>query len=195
MRISVVIPVWNGERFLKQALMSVAVQTRPADEVLVVDDGSDDGSREIAERAGFQCVRKERSGTAGAVNLGISLCSGDALAFLDQDDEWTPEKLRLQEAALSSELGAVYGRVSSGGRVTQARLVGCLLVRRKEAAEAGPLDERFGAASCMEWISRIRARTAFLDEVVLIRRIHESNSSRGRSEDYLRAVRHMSRNR
>ena len=93
-RISVVIPCYNGGRFLDQALQSVRKQTRAVDEILVVDDGSSDDSVEVAHRAGVRCVSLEHNmGPGASRNRGISACSGEIIAFLDADDYWMPNHI------------------------------------------------------------------------------------------------------
>ena len=99
---SVIVPVHAGERFLGAALDSIAAQTHPRVETIVIDDGSPDRSAEIASaRAGVRVLRQERAGVAAARNAGASpQREGELLAFLDQDDEWHPAKLARQVATL-----------------------------------------------------------------------------------------------
>jgi O-antigen biosynthesis protein len=92
-KISVVIPCYNAEAYLAQTIRSALSQTRPPDELIVVDDGSTDRSREIAERLGVRVVT-ERTGSAALTrNQGASMASGDALMFLDADDVLGPTAL------------------------------------------------------------------------------------------------------
>ncbi|MFM6154726.1 MAG: glycosyltransferase family 2 protein, partial [Sphaerospermopsis kisseleviana] len=95
--VSVIIPVYNGDRHLAQAIESVLNQTYQPFEVIVVDDGSTDNSANVA------CSYKEvhylyqpNQGVAVARNTGISQARGEFIAFLDQDDLWTPDKLTVQ---------------------------------------------------------------------------------------------------
>src|SRR2546427_4231674 len=110
--VSVVIPVYNGERYLADAIQSVLDQTYQNLEVIVVDDGSTDGSAAVAKRFGdaIRYVRQANGGVCQARNTGISVARGTYLAFLDQDDLWLPDKLAVQVAYLEShpEVGAVY---------------------------------------------------------------------------------------
>jgi glycosyltransferase involved in cell wall biosynthesis len=95
--VSVIVPVYKGERFLAEALESVAAQTYAPLETIVVDDGSPDRSAEIAAgRAGVQVVRQANQGVAAARNAGLAVARGELVAFLDQDDQWLPQKLALQ---------------------------------------------------------------------------------------------------
>src|SRR5262249_38672414 len=111
--VSVVVPVYNGERHVAEALESIRTQSHGAIEVLVVDDGSTDGTPSVVERAGVAYVRQERSGPAAAVNRGIALARGSLIGFLDADDRWRPDKLTLQMRAFAADstLDAVFGHI------------------------------------------------------------------------------------
>ncbi|MDD5266542.1 MAG: glycosyltransferase [Methylococcales bacterium] len=105
MNISVVIPTYNRCELLKRALLSVFSQTLLPTEVSVIDDGSTDGTSDMIRKEfpGVKYYRQDNSGVSSARNLGILHASGDWLAFLDSDDEWLPEKLARQKAALSTD--------------------------------------------------------------------------------------------
>ena len=98
MKISVVIPAYNAEKHIARAIESVLSQTRPADEVIVVDDGSIDGTADVIRSFGERVIliQQENAGASIARNAGIQAATGDWIAFLDGDDEWLPEKLKLQ---------------------------------------------------------------------------------------------------
>ncbi len=114
LRVSVVIPTYNRGHLIADALNSVAAQTRAADEIIVVDDGSsDDTAKRVAawaEQNGEVIYRRQQNaGGNVARNLGIKLASGDIIAFLDSDDLWHPEKTAKQLAVLADPaFGAVY---------------------------------------------------------------------------------------
>ena len=97
-KISVVIPCYNGGRFLGETLTSVMHQTYPAYEVLVIDDGSTDDSAAIAESYGppVRVIRQPNRGESIARNRGIEEARGEWVAFLDADDLWSPTKLQQQ---------------------------------------------------------------------------------------------------
>ncbi|MES9888132.1 MAG: glycosyltransferase family A protein, partial [Candidatus Sedimenticola sp. 6PFRAG1] len=104
MQISVVIPTHNRATVLERALASVLTQTHPAMEVIVVDDGSEDRTRELLAQK-FPSVRylhQPNQGVSSARNLGIANARGDWIAFLDSDDEWLPGKLQAQKELLSN---------------------------------------------------------------------------------------------
>jgi len=96
--ISVVIPVYNRWSTLARALTSVCAQSHPAEEIVVVDDGSDTPAPNCLRRqfADVQFLRQENRGVAHARNTGIKKCSGNWIALLDSDDEWEPCKLEKQ---------------------------------------------------------------------------------------------------
>jgi glycosyltransferase involved in cell wall biosynthesis len=106
--ISVVIPCYNGAKYLRETLASVLAQTHPILEVIVVDDGSTDDSAAIAESVGppVRVIRQPNQGESVARNRGIDEARGDWVAFLDADDLWKPEKIAKQVAALTPEVGA-----------------------------------------------------------------------------------------
>ncbi len=122
--ISVIIPVYNQERYLGDAIDSVLAQTYTDYELIVVDDGSTDGTPEVIASYGLRVrgFRKPNGGGASALNLGISQAQGDWIAWLSSDDLWEPHKLALQVEAIgqSPTVGLVFSddlRIDSHGRV------------------------------------------------------------------------------
>jgi glycosyltransferase involved in cell wall biosynthesis len=104
MSVSVVIPAFNRCELLERALVSVFAQSTPADEVVVVDDGSTDETRQMVA-ASFptaRCIGQPNRGVSAARNRGIRESVGSWIALLDSDDEWLAEKLERQLAALAS---------------------------------------------------------------------------------------------
>src|SRR5216684_1094167 len=98
-RVSAIIPAYNGEAFVADAIESVLAQTFPVSEIVVVDDGSTDQTAEVVERyasKGVRCIRQKNQGPTAARNRGIVQTTGELLAFLDCDDIWLPEKTALQ---------------------------------------------------------------------------------------------------
>lgn len=92
--VSTIIPCYNSEKYLCEAIESVLLQTRSADEILVVDDCSTDSSREIAARYPIILLQTSKnSGHATARNLGIQAAKGDIIAWLDADDYWELDHL------------------------------------------------------------------------------------------------------
>jgi glycosyltransferase involved in cell wall biosynthesis len=105
--VSAVIPVYNNELFVAEAIESVLAQTYSPVECLVIDDGSTDRSSEIAASYGSSVtvIRKENGGVGRARNLGAERARGKYVAFLDADDVWLPEKLERQMALFEADPG------------------------------------------------------------------------------------------
>jgi len=118
-RVSVIMPVLNAERFIGEAIASVQAQTFPDWELIVIDDGSTDGSARVAEEAGLADPRIRlvdnragpTHGAAAARNLGMRLATGALIAFLDADDLYEPGKLADEVALLDAnpDVAVVYG--------------------------------------------------------------------------------------
>jgi len=129
--VSVIIPNYNYGRFLREAIDSVLGQTHPPHEVIVIDDGSTDESRQILESYGSR-VRvhfQKNEGVGAARNKGAEMASGEILAFLDADDYWSPLKLEKQLAELEAkpDVGLVHcglQYVDGKGGLGDAYLVG-----------------------------------------------------------------------
>ncbi len=119
--VSVVIPAFNSERFLGQALASVLAQTYAPVETIVVDDGSSDGTVEVARaHPGITLIEQENSGPSAARNRGFAASSGEFVAFHDSDDEMTPDKLDVQV-----------------GYLLENPAVGCVLAEQELIVEEG----------------------------------------------------------
>lgn len=104
LRVSVIVPTFNREQYLKQALDSVLAQTYPGYELIVVDDGSDDGTPALLASYGeaIQVIRQPNRGVSAARNAGIRSATGRLVALLDSDDYWLPTKLEQQVAHFQS---------------------------------------------------------------------------------------------
>ncbi len=115
-KISVVIPVYNGEKYIAKAIQSVVDQTLPPYEIIIVNDGSTDDSAlilvDLAKKYPIQYYQKKNGGQSAARNYGVQVSHGDLIAFLDQDDIWYPHHLEeLVKPFLENsypELGWVY---------------------------------------------------------------------------------------
>lgn len=111
--VSVVVPTFNRERYLGECLDSLLAQTAAPHEILVIDDGSDDGTAELVARYGSRVryIYKENGGKPRAVNLGLELARGDLIWIFDDDDVAMPDAIASRIAALEVTPGAgfVYG--------------------------------------------------------------------------------------
>jgi glycosyltransferase involved in cell wall biosynthesis len=197
--VSVIIPVYNGARYLRAALESVFAQTYQPFEVIVVDDGSMDESGVIAQSfSGVHYIRQENQGVAAARNQGIEVARGEFFAFLDQDDLWTPEKLKLQIEYLlnNQDLGytlthqqyflepgttlPAWFRKELLTSVHTGWVLGTLVVRRPAFEQVGNFATGYSAANDSDWFFRAKAAEipmAVVPELLLLKRIHETNDS------------------
>lgn len=194
--ISIIIPLYNSERYLAQCIESVLGGTyRPID-LIVVDDGSTDASASIAQ--GFlpeiQYVRQPNQGQAAARNRGVDLAQGDLLAFLDDDDLWTSTKLELQWAALNENpnLDMVFGKVKQFPSPDSKRTIrvehsvlagihpGTMLIWKKAFLQVGYFSTNRRIGEFIDWYARaihLGLESMMIQEIVMERRIHDSNMS------------------
>lgn len=187
MKVSVVIPVYNARDVIGETIESVLAQTWTDREIVVVDDGSSDGSGDIVRSFGerVRYVRQENGGVARARNRGIAESTGEYVALLDHDDLWHPTKLDKQVAVLDGrpEVGMVVtdvahldregkplGVIGAGYNPSEtfARLFvrgfvptpSAAMIRRSVLETVGGFDERFHSAGLddHELWTRIAAR-------------------------------------
>jgi glycosyltransferase involved in cell wall biosynthesis len=107
MSVAVVIPVYNGASSIRKTLDSVLGQTRPADEIIVVDDGSSDGTSEIVREYPARLIQQANGGPSAARNHGVAEASSEWIAFLDADDSWKKDKLKSHEEAVRGHSDAI----------------------------------------------------------------------------------------
>ena len=114
--VSVIIPTYNYGRFIGEAIESVLAQTCPIAEIIVVDDGSTDGTEDVVRRFGdkIRYIKQPNAGVCAARNKGIEISSGELIGFLDADDSWLPEKVEKQVAKFAEDAG--FGLVHCGMR-------------------------------------------------------------------------------
>jgi glycosyltransferase involved in cell wall biosynthesis len=129
-RVSAIVPVYNGAATVGRAIESALDQKFEGLEVIVVDDGSTDSTAERLKRWGdkIRVVRQANSGPSSARNNGVRVAAGEYLAFLDADDEWMPGKLSKMISALDSAPGAAlaysdFVSVNKAGREQKDSLV------------------------------------------------------------------------
>lgn len=213
-RVSVVIPCWNGERYLAEAVESVLRQPSGVREVVVVDDGSTDGTVAVARSFGapVTVLHQPHVGVSAARNRGIERTSGELVAFLDADDVWPNDRLEHQLAALDGDpsLGMVMGHVEQfvspelpsemhhlfrfDPAPLPFRSSGTLLVRRSVLGFVGGFSTRYESGEFMDWILRseeLGVKSEILSNVLLRRRLHRANHGvvrRDSREDYLHVI-------
>jgi len=199
--VSCIVPVFNGERYVREALESIHNQTYRPLEIIVVDDGSTDNTKKVVTNLEFpiQYVEQFNSGPAVTRNHGINLAKGDFVAFLDADDLWHQEKLSKQMAQFQAnpELNVCvthlnhfqdskFGRkdilyqgqrrlYDIPGYVTQT-----LLTRRITFEKVGLFDQNLRYADANDWFIRVAdfgVSLEIIPEVLVYRRLHSSNFS------------------
>lgn len=198
-RISVIIPVRNTERYLRQAIESALAQTLRPFEVLVVDDGSTDASLDVARSFGdgVRVLEGTQGGIGATRNSGVERASGDFLAFLDADDYWVPEKLLWQIELFTRDpaLDLVFGQVrqfyspdipvpdAERTRLEQSvfdgQHVGTMLARSESFHRVGPFNPQLRVGEFLDWYARATeagVRAAAVPGVVMFRRIHDQNT-------------------
>jgi glycosyltransferase involved in cell wall biosynthesis len=197
-RISAVIPVFNGAEFVADAVASMRDQTRPPDEIIVVDDASTDDSAARAEALGGEvCVvrRPDNGGLPAARNSGVEAATGELVSFLDVDDLWSADKTAVQVALLDADpdLDIVIGRTrrmrstrneagerefEPWGEAESMLSMGSALIRRRAFDRVGELDGSLAFTCDWDWFMRAREqglRVRMHDEIVQWYRRHDAN--------------------
>ncbi len=197
--VTVIIGVYNAERYLAEAIESVLEQTHPRIELIVVDDGSTDRSGQIAGGYGdpVRCIRQENGGMAAARNRAIPEARGSYLSFLDADDRFPPDKLRSQLAVFEArpELDVVYGHVTEflSPDLDESALAllrapehdvpwptpNLMLVKRESFLRVGLFSTDLKVGIGVDWHARaneLGLRSAVPPIVVLERRLHAENN-------------------
>jgi glycosyltransferase involved in cell wall biosynthesis len=190
---------YNAERYLGEAIESVFAQTHRPLELIVVDDGSTDGTAEVARSYGDRIafLQQENAGNGAARNAAVRAARGNLLAFLDADDRFTPRKLELQAEPLRADpaLDVVFGHVREfvspdlpeevRGRVRPPAPVqpwaapNLMLVRREAFERVGPFATDVRVGVTVDWYARALEaglRSYVHPEVVLERRLHDANN-------------------
>jgi glycosyltransferase involved in cell wall biosynthesis len=185
--ISAIVPVFNGERFIRDALDSILAQDYEPLEIIVVNDGSTDGTRRILDSyPSLRIISQANRGAAEARNTGFKASRGVLIAFLDSDDIWPPGRLRLQVDYLRGhpDAGFVCGRAryqSEPGIEAPAEPFdsACtLLAHRAVFDRVGLFASGPQAGPKLEWMQRAASlgiKGGRLDELVYIKRLHQGN--------------------
>ncbi len=206
-----IIPVRNGERYLGEAIASVRRQSIAPIEIVVVDDGSTDGTAALAETLGrdIWLIRQPHAGVTISRNRGIRSARGRFVAFLDCDDVWTDDKLAtqvpimLEHPEIQIALGHIrrmwtataHAGTPAGLRFTEPELalhLGAALIRRSIFEIVGAFDETVSHAEDWDWFMRVRERglvAVVHPEVMLHYRRHGDNMSNDESETRAALVR------
>lgn len=214
--VSCIIPTFNSERYLAEAIASVLAQTYRPIEVIVADAGSTDGTAAIVARAegGIRFAQHQGGGPAATRNLGIRSARGDFVAFLDADDLWHPEKLAIQMACFHGDPtldlctahvqqffaggpGGMPGQAETDPRLRPVPgfVTITLLARRTAFERVGELDPGLWHSDSADWF--LRAADAglsvrLLPETLTYHRLHGANLSLRRGaesrKEFLRLI-------
>jgi glycosyltransferase involved in cell wall biosynthesis len=197
--VSAIVPVYNGEKFLAEAINNIQQQNYQPLEIIVVDDGSTDRTPLIARE--FQdlihYIYSANKGPSGARNLGIKIAKGNVIAFLDVDDLWSPNKLQKQISYLASNpcLDIVQGLIQqmklARPLVDEKKMdfqissspyhflnLGSAIYRKSVFEKVGLFDENFRHNEDTEWFFRAwknNINKLVIDEVTLYYRQHNNN--------------------
>jgi len=214
--VTAAIPVRDGEAYLAEAIESVLGQSRPCDQVVVVDNGSADGSAAVAAGYGppVELVTEPRLGIGPARNAAVAAARGDFFAFLDADDLWEARRIELQLAAFEArpDLQLVFGHVRqfvspdlSAAEAAALRIpeepqpglhIGAMLGRRTAIDAIGPWPEDVRVSDGLTFLLRARELglvQEMLEETVTLRRVHGDNHSIQNRGERAEFARHLKR--
>lgn len=212
--ISVLIPAYNSEKYISEAIKSVLGQSYQNFEVIVVDDGSEDRTRQMVEsfKGEVQYFFQQNAGPGAARNQCVNLSKGDFLAFLDADDIWTQNKLECQirEFKLDPSLDAVFGMVRQvhqknweekvnekhfpDDELMKGFIQSTMLIKRQSFFRVGMFPEDTILADFVDWLLRAKEanlQLKLLPDLFLWRRIHQTNIGirhRNELKDYLKIL-------
>jgi glycosyltransferase involved in cell wall biosynthesis len=206
-KVSVIIPLYNGEKYINQAIESVLEQTYTNYEIIVVDDGSTDNSKQILSPYfdKIKYIYQKNQGVAAARNKGLEIATGDYIAFLDQDDYWLENKLERQINCFQSlpqisiihsgwyrvnENNQIKGKIEPWNQVPlldlknwlwwKPVLLGAMMFRRRDILQVGGLDTNFKQVCDLELVLNLTLagyKTTWLKEITLFYREHDRNDS------------------
>ncbi|HKT82313.1 MAG TPA: glycosyltransferase [Solirubrobacterales bacterium] len=214
--VTAAIPVRDGEAYLAEAIESVLAQSRPCDQIVVVDNDSTDRSAAIAAGYGppVEVVAEPRPGVGPARNAAFAAARGDFFAFLDADDLWEPGKIELQLAAFEArpELQLVFGHVRQfagsdlpAEEAATLRIpaepqpglhIGAMLARRAAVEAVGAWGEDVKISDGLTFLLRARElglAEEMLAETVTLRRVHGANHSIQNRDQQIEFARHLKR--
>lgn len=197
-KISIILPVFNGEKNISKALNSVLNQTLKAYEIVVINDGSVDGTLEILKQFGnkITCIHQKNMGPNHARNAGIKASKGEYIAFIDDDDEMMPHALEHHNTCFSTyqNLGVSHGYVELRqthslspddhekieSKTIPMLLLQCAMFKKVVFDKVGLFDKDLFLASDLDMFLRVKEAKipfAFHEQVVAIHNRHQTNST------------------
>lgn len=214
--ISVIVPCYNNAKYVAEALASVLTQSVPTGEIILVDDGSTDGSADVAAGVSphIHIIQQPNGGIGSARNTGLAKATGDFIAFLDADDIWPERSLESRLTCLQDGgFDCVFGRLENfispdvpaekAGSLSfptgehQARFASSMLVMRDVMHKVGGFDEQLRVGEMFDFLGRLESenvKIGFADGLCLRRRIHGNNTTLRHSasrRDYLLALKRV----
>lgn len=201
---SVVIPAYNAEHTLADALSSILAQSFPAQNIIVVDDGSDDDTAHVAHSAdaNITVIKQQNKGCGAATNAGLATVKTEYCAFLDADDIWQPYKaeIQLQMLAEHHEISMLCAQVLTfkesfdqaeleASSQTPVDLWGrtTMMIRTQDAIQIGDvIDPIGGRGDMVDWMARgkdLGFKYHMQNQVLAYRRIRKGSLSYGRDAD------------
>jgi len=200
--ISVIIPVFNGERFIAEAIQSVLNQNYEPLEIIVIDDGSTDGTADIVKifEGNIRYFYQKNSGIAVARNAGVTKAKGDFITFIDADDVWAKNKLEIQTRLFENnpEAELVIGFLVRSPFIGCEKLwtmnpesmkgifatqLGSTLIKNEVFQKVGLFDEEMQQAEDLDWLMRVREagiRVLAHKDIVQFYTIHDKNVTNDR---------------
>jgi glycosyltransferase involved in cell wall biosynthesis len=201
--ISVIIPVYNGKQFLSEAVKSILQQKYNPLEIIIVDDGSTDGTIKSQNSFGKQVkhIYQDNKGPAAARNTGLAIAKGEFITFLDSDDVWPPNKLNTQINYLlqNPDLEVIIGHTKNfNSEITNTNKIftekdsfisvqlGSALFRKSAFEKVGTFDEELKFSEDHDWFLRAREKEIkilVLEDITLYHRRHSNNMTEGANQD------------
>ncbi len=216
-KISVIIPVYNGQSYLSEAVSSVLNQSFTPYEIIIVDDGSIDNTKQICEDLNkkIKYIYQENAGAAAARNNGINHATGNYLAFLDADDLWTVNRLQdgIAHMMLSETDEMVFGLIEEfyspetddlfrskykcSDQAIKGIHPGTLLMKKSTFLDVGLFSSKYVTGEFIDWYGRAQDKqltASIIQATHMHRRIHPANHGiieKASTEDYAKIIRDM----
>lgn len=212
--ISVIVPAYNGETYLSEAIESILIQAYRPQEIIIIDDGSTDNTASVAKSFGdaVQYHYQPNQGAGAARNNGIKLARGEFLAFLDADDLWLEDKLACQMQVFDDDpaLDMVFGyvlqfrspelpdevkrQIKIPTEIVPGQHVGTMLIKREAFEKVGLFRTDWEIGEFIDWHARaeeMRLKSLMLPKVVMKRRLHKASQGtykREHQKEYVRVL-------
>ena len=197
--ISVIIPAYNRERYIGEAIQSILDQRYIPLEIVVINDGSTDGTRDAALQfeASIIYIEQQNGGIGSALNTGLGKVTGEYIGMLDSDDLWMNNKITLQLPVLQEkkDVGMVFGYIENFhspelDENTKKRIYcppdpmpglskSTMLAKRDIFGVVGGFDERLLTTDFIDWYARAQLagiQSVMLQQTIARRRLHENNT-------------------